>query len=278
MQQNTSVDELLPLIFIAGNSHSGSTLLGYLLASQPDIIYLGELKSRTWLQHQSCSCGQSLDECTFYSRIENELNQHKKRSTDLLRQAYSQKWVGIQKNQKDTDICEHLTTYYTLLSRQVRTLYPTAKWIVDSSKSVYMLRAWQHILPAHQIKILVIRRPLKSNIASFVKRGSPFLKNLIGLMANRWMLTQYLKNSKTQHHTVRYDRFHGYLEDELQQISAFLNIQIPTHYKDHHNHHVIAGNQNTRKSFSAEYNGIHADDAWKTILRPWQKWLAGKFN
>ncbi len=70
--------ETLPMIYIVGNSFCGSTLLGFLLSSNPDIVFLGELKIKTWLGERSCSCGQPINSCTFYSDYFTTLNDIKK--------------------------------------------------------------------------------------------------------------------------------------------------------------------------------------------------------
>ena len=65
----------VPVVYILGAGHSGSTLLAMLLGSHPEICTIGEVK---WLgvgdpATYQCSCGQSLAECVFWTRLANEL-------------------------------------------------------------------------------------------------------------------------------------------------------------------------------------------------------------
>ncbi len=75
----------IPMIYIVGNSFCGSTLFGFLLSAHPDIIFLSELKIKTWLRERSCSCGHSLDQCPFYRDYFNVFNDRKKAIFEELR-------------------------------------------------------------------------------------------------------------------------------------------------------------------------------------------------
>ena len=59
------------LVYILAASHSGSTLLGMLLAAQPDVCTVGELKLTALgdVERYVCSCGQRIRECTFWQEI-----------------------------------------------------------------------------------------------------------------------------------------------------------------------------------------------------------------
>ena len=67
------------VIYIAGTSHSGSTLLDLMLNAHPEIISVGELvnlarhleyKKPHKKRYTSCSCGApSLWQCDFWSRV-----------------------------------------------------------------------------------------------------------------------------------------------------------------------------------------------------------------
>ncbi len=61
----------VPLVYILAASHSGSTLLGMLLGSHPNLCTVGELKasSLTNPDQYRCSCRQRLGECQFWRAV-----------------------------------------------------------------------------------------------------------------------------------------------------------------------------------------------------------------
>jgi hypothetical protein len=77
----------LPMIYILGNSKSGSTLPGFLLSSNPSIINLGEIKSKTWLKERLCACGQPVKSCPFYKSYFEAFNSIKDAASHMLRYA-----------------------------------------------------------------------------------------------------------------------------------------------------------------------------------------------
>lgn len=268
----------LPMIYILGNSHSGSTLLSFLLSYHPDNINLGELKSRTWLKTRNCSCGRPVDTCPFYENYFTEFNALKVAATGKMRTRNPIHFVFRKKIRPDAEEISALRSFYATVSQRVKNLYPDAAHIVDSSKSLWLLNAWLYTLPGHDVKIIWIRRNLSANVASFVKRGSPFMSSLLTLMANTWLMKLYLRRNKLDYLEVNYDHFYDAYPSEARRISAYLGQEIPTVNSGYPNHHVISGNNKTRQAFSNQFTGIHKDDEWQRILSDRQKkilsWLS----
>jgi len=70
------VNGRLPLLYIAGSSHSGSTLLDLLLGSHPDIESVGEAKKIAAVAakmraggHPLCTCRREVAECPFWRNV-----------------------------------------------------------------------------------------------------------------------------------------------------------------------------------------------------------------
>src|SRR5690554_3151258 len=61
----------LKVIYIAGNGHSGSTLLDIIIGSSPNIFSAGELTciTRDSIFEEYCSCNQLIKECSIWSEI-----------------------------------------------------------------------------------------------------------------------------------------------------------------------------------------------------------------
>lgn len=61
----------ISVIYIAGNGHSGSTLLDIILGASTDIFSAGELTkiTRNSIFEEYCSCGQLIGECEVWSKV-----------------------------------------------------------------------------------------------------------------------------------------------------------------------------------------------------------------
>lgn len=261
----------LPLIYIVGNSHSGSTLLGFLLTANPNIVNLGELKGRTWLKDRFCSCGHPVAECEFYEDYFTTFNSLKKNVVSKIRNTKPVLFFFKKNISLDKQSSLELKEFYTSLSQRIVSIIPNATYMVDTSKSVSLLNAWLNILPGNQIKIIHLKRHTSANVSSFVKRGLPFLRSLISIFVNNWIINRYLKRNKLDYLEVDYNRFYASYADEAKAMSAFIGEEIPSMNRVPVHHHVIGGNNRTKSSFTNKVAAIHNDEEWKLILTGFQK-------
>ncbi len=65
----------LPVVFVAGSGHSGSTLLALLLDAHPEIACVGEASVKPRIRRRGdsaqavCSCGTRIGECPFWTEV-----------------------------------------------------------------------------------------------------------------------------------------------------------------------------------------------------------------
>ncbi|MEO5905459.1 MAG: sulfotransferase [Saprospiraceae bacterium] len=262
---------ILPIIYILGNSHSGSTLFALLMSAHPDIINLGEFKAPTWTRDRKCTCGREIPECPFYHDFFARYNEVRKRIFESIKPGSSLELVFKSAKKNNLESIKELSTFYTELSQRVFDHYPLARYITDSSKSLWMLNAWLQALPQEDVKIIWIRRHLKPNVASFVKRGHSFLSSLVALITNEKLNRKYLLSNKLPFVEVDYSRFYDDYDAELKNVSDFIGLSVPTQYTDHRNHHVISGNRQTLNQFTTNFHGLQKDDQWESILSKTQK-------
>lgn len=285
MQQDSSIklkeQEALPpvpLIYILGNSHSGSTLLSFLLTFHADIINLGELKSKTWLKVRTCSCGQPVENCAFYGEFFSAFNALKEPAMRSIRTVNPVKFLFRKKLPLDQSTSDQLSTFHQSVHQRVADLYPNARFMVDSSKSVWLLNAWLQSLPPDTIKIIWLRRQTKANVSSHVKRGVPFWKALFRILGNNLVTKHFLQSNNLDYLEVNYDLFYEAYQDEAKRISNYLGLDLPVTNGLHKNHHVISGNAKTKQAFSNHFSGLHKDDEWERVLSVTQKkilsWLS----
>lgn len=65
----------VPVLYVAGNGRSGSTLLGRVLARLPGVVCVGELVfiwSNGLRDNQLCGCGEPFLDCPFWARVGEE--------------------------------------------------------------------------------------------------------------------------------------------------------------------------------------------------------------
>ena len=64
-------------VYVMGTSHSGSTLLAFLLNAHPEIVSIGEtspsLKRNKDRHLLPCSCGELIGECPFWNKVFDEV-------------------------------------------------------------------------------------------------------------------------------------------------------------------------------------------------------------
>ncbi|HZV72026.1 MAG TPA: hypothetical protein VFG10_20960 [Saprospiraceae bacterium] len=268
----------IPMIYIVGNSFCGSTLFGFLLGANPDIIFLGELKIKTWLKERSCSCGHSLDTCPFYCDYFTAFNDYKKSLFEDVRPRSVLSLLFKSDRIISQNAVEKMETFYHSISERISSMYPSAEYIVDSSKSIWMLNGWLHTSLAKNMKIIWITRPVKPSMASFVKRGFKFNHSLLSILVNNMLTKYYIKWNKLDYLRLDYTEFYESYSDIAKSVSGFLNTTIPSEYKNQHNHHVISGNSNTKKEFTGHFKGFHKDEEWKSILTKGQQKILSWFE
>ena len=92
------------VVYIIADNRSGSTLLDYILSLHPDAITLGEVHhlhghyyrtgnglTRNW----ECSCGESIQQCNFWSEILEKVSFQEKFETKLLKKEPN--WAVLNK-------------------------------------------------------------------------------------------------------------------------------------------------------------------------------------
>ena len=67
----------IPLVYIAGTSYCGSTLLSFLLNMHPDLLCIGEMGPARQFEVEGyeCSCGAVLAECPFFLQVRAHMDE-----------------------------------------------------------------------------------------------------------------------------------------------------------------------------------------------------------
>lgn len=280
-------NQKIPVIYLLGAGHSGSTLLDLIMDSHSQIFGAGEFQLyffRPDSRIQSCMCGKLVTECPFWKKVFKNLNLesglplYKKRKDFLLnRKNYLDSYYHRPVNlKKYIELNEEL--YENILKHSGK------KIVFDSSK--WPERA-ELLLNSNKLDITILHlvRNGKGVTWSYRNRHpNPGEKKATWLCGNKWnRYPNFIKGIKTMHHWLsrnlyietlrrrnrvnyiffRYEDFVKNPEDILSHILKKLKLSFEAqmmNFRNKGDHHQIAGNPRIKKEQSIE---IKEDVCWK---------------
>jgi hypothetical protein len=183
------------VIYVAGVSHTGSTLLGHLLGELEETCYAGEIRN-TWqrgiLDNRMCTCNASFAECPFWQAVVERLpfpaEKHAEKLSSLRREALRPSLAlpfrRTQPRQADR----------TAFAAATEALYAAVgdvagvRQLVDSSKSP-LYAALLHRLPTIDLRVVHLVRDPRATVYSHLRRhrfgsGGTFRQSLWWLRSN----------------------------------------------------------------------------------------------
>lgn len=289
-------DKRIPVVFILGCGHSGSTLLDMLLSAHPDVVGLGEAEkvgAKVVPRHPAhhCSCGKFFEECPFWgsfmTRPENQAyfkhrvrHVHEKKLDFLLNR---KRYDFIQKGPGKVTLEEY--------ARNTEALYryalekSGAKVIVDSSKRPYrpeaLLAAGANIEPY----ILHLVRDGRGVVWSFLKasrkrgyREGNFVWTMNALkewLGNNLKVEMLRRRLPVQSRRILYRDLVHDPEKTVKTILADLGLDPKRWNPDFRavERHYLAGNLFTL----ASTDKIRADKSWREQLPSYSRFLFAIF-
>lgn len=269
------MDNNINLVYILGNSYSGSSILGYLLDSIPEICDIGEVKKFKIVQsskNKKCSCGFPVFECPvwgdiFRSKIKVYDSPSVKRLIEeFLRILFKKKYT------KDTVFANQELTLLKKLFLKQQIVNPRLCYLADISKSLWRL-AYLVRCRNINLKIIYLKREIKGNVSSFVTHGIWFWKGLFIYKINHFLINRFLKNNDLEYLEVSYRNVCRHTEKVLEKIGLFLGVSFSQYrrkYKEKE-HHVPFANLGVQKQAIKGLSDIKYDDKWKNVLTKSQK-------
>lgn len=258
MSDNTTIN----LIYILGNSHSGSTILGAKLSSVEGIHFVGELKKWDNIKRESdvrmCTCGYLVRDCAFWSKLlDAESGESGKSVGNDIKGGIG----SIRRIISPQIVVENQKTEWTFLQRIFEAKVENdTELILDSSKSLWRLKFLQQI-PNLNIYTIYLSRGLESNLYSFVKRKRGFWISLARIVSNDWLIERYLSNHKGKYMKVKYEDFVEDSDKVMLQIIDFVGVEKDyVSMKEAGKYlHVASGNDKTRNNLSQGLVEIRPD-------------------
>lgn len=267
------------IIYIVSDVRSGSTLLENILSHSPNIISVGELhhldshinrgkwgKSWNW----SCSCGKSIEECIFWTKVLSNLKTHKinkikntsitpkKSKYNYFDFIASPKYNPI-KNRKVLNI---INTIYSAIFEEINTSV-----IVDSSKNPLQgLAIYQN--SGINVKIIYLKRDIRAvtfSKAKWEKKIEGKHRNLYKLLISSKLYDVRLKKclkkiNKDDVIRITYKELSQSPQVAVDKIINKFELQrfIVPKYMDCENNHSIGGTPTRFNKSKIQY-----DDKWK---------------
>lgn len=275
--------------FLLSNWYSGATLLSLLLNSNKDLICNGEtfpfnLNDK---RRHSCSCGEFIDECSFYQEsawVDTQKNFsdswdysravilprfHK---IDILNRYLSSPLQESKIRNLLTDASGVSVNIENFLKEQEAfyenaSRYKGAKMYIDGTKSIRRLQLFANTFSEKKFKVIHLVRDGRAFCNSFRKNRKKGEKSLLAA-ANEW--NEYIKlvddtanrfhNIEIKH--IKYEDLCSSKELTLNSISEFLDFEISKSFKNRNFIPHVLGNR-MRKNFS---NEVKEDITWKQEL------------
>jgi hypothetical protein len=286
---NKENDEKVKLIYFAGVGRSGSTILGFIIGSAPEVQNCGELalfnraNKGDYLndkilkfEKNGCSCGKLSNECPFWNKITNKI-----KSIEQKDGVYTGRQVSFRnrlsffikillpfyKFPRNKNVKSYDYFLIKTIMNEAKITHPFVRYALDTSKSIHRL----HWLAQHtclDVRVIFLIRDGRGYINSRLKNNpKEYLRSLRMWIKNNFMIMRYLKKENIPYYRLSYERFCMDPEKYLRSINKFLNINILENYTEAVRQkvfHVAAGNP-TRLNIK-NFKGIKLDNKWKTDL------------
>lgn len=251
------------IIYIAGNSRSGSTLLGILLGAADGCFYAGELTNigRSGLRQEYCSCRNEIDQCEIWSKVYALWEQRSPLSAEQYQAAKrrfegNKQTLSVLKNYwmpsaAFQDYCEATKHFFEAIQEVTK-----KDIIIDSSKSGQRILVLRSIFK--RVVVIHLCRDFSGVLNSGRKHFKKDLKQGIELEIKPrkvskilfdWIATNLvisILKIGTQNIKVRYNDYVNDAGGIMQRISAKMDIpaieQIAAQ-KVFLPVHVLAGNR-----------------------------------
>jgi hypothetical protein len=225
------------VIYVAGVSHTGSTLLGHMLGELEDTCYAGEIRN-TWqrgiLDNRVCTCNARFVECPFWQTVVERLpfpaEEHAEKLSRLrrkaLRPALRLPLRRAQPTQADRAAFAAATeALYAAVSDAAG-----VRQLVDSSKSP-LYAALLHRLPTIDLRVVHLVRDPRATVYSHLRRyrfghSEAFRRSVYWLRSN--LRVERLARSGVPYVRIRYEDLVADPAESLNRIADELALPRST--------------------------------------------------
>lgn len=278
MNNNLNKEEQpISVVYIAGTSFSGSTILGYVLGSDTRFINAGELKffHRVLEMNKICSCGVPVEECTFWKPFHNDTyNIYEIPNKRTIAKEVLQILLGHLSFDKKTNETDEYRLLENILTAAKKT-QPDASVIIDVSKSISRLIELVRT-PGIDVKVIYMQRDAYGVLSSFKKHKQGVLRGFVNYIINHVSFRKLVKSLPVETLTVSYKSLAQDTDVELRRIGNFIGADYSNYINNIStiDFHVMRGNRFVQQKILSGFEGIRYDESWKKRLNIVEKSLA----
>lgn len=293
----------IPLIYIASNGHSGSTLLDLLLGAHPNIWTLGEAQNLPWEirnQRAPCGCGVPVDEDDFWLSVLEDVpveidGYHIGYFRNIAQVGKVLRWnllPDIFRNEISDEWRPAVQEYGSKNLAYFQAVKGEAKartgneitWLVDNSKDPYRLYWLQHS-GMFSIRAIHLVKDPRAFVFSMVKRRSAITLQGVLRYTVRWIVEnaviarvvrKSIFDENVQH--IAYEDLasqpHYIMEMVGQWLCVDYDPSLVESFRSYENH-ALSGNMMRWRRREDE---IRLDESWKTGLPEWAKAVVARLT
>lgn len=249
------------IVYIAGCTHGGTTLLYRLLNAHPEVISLGSvnnLDGKVRTRNKKCQCGQPIPSCDFWTSVDSTVQKYDelRRLSDLNVSARN-----IDVFRRDNDLFFQAVS--TCSGYDV---------MVDSSRKPARLKQLISAFGSDKLKVVAIYKKPPAQIFSWTKgqgkRKDSFFKALTDYFST-WFSIITITRDCGDVSTVSYEEFCDDPRAGLRELFDFLEVDNSGHVVDNILNtdlkelrcHALGG-----QPLSFSPNEIRKDERWKNAF------------
>ncbi len=279
----------LKYLQITGVSHSGTTLLAFLLNAHDEIVSGGEMSPAAHVNPNffSCSCRKEFTECEFYCDVEARVQQSvpefrlddwqtrfRVSGNRYLQKALVGNLMGARSEAVRDLLFNSVGPLKTELDNRTLRVESVARAAVElTGSSVYADTtknprrvAYLKNRPGLDIYLIHVLKDVRQGVVSSTKRGRGTVAegaaawkrgNLAAHQARRYVPDDHFM-------TIRYDEFARNPQETMDQISRLVGVNpcpIPENFFSAP-HHIVGNNMRLSDGIGA----VRSDDSWKSRL------------
>lgn len=288
------------IVYINSFTRSGSTLLGMLLNSQNDLVYLGEVRNfhEALEENRECYCGSNLRECSFWSAVIEKIDKNTLQLYTKTKNSAAHKFVkyltlfnfpvsilrmigklsaGIK---REIQVIDNILDIYNAASNTT-----SNSIICDSShRNTQAKLLW--LMHRKNLKIVHLVRDGRGVSNSVMKRTNCSMQEAASSWKrnNIFSFLTHIGISKKSILRVKYESICLHPFDEIEKICKFIGIPFSKEslqllFENSMDHHNLGGSSTIRRN---KLSRLELDEKWRNDLDEDQKKefenIAGKFN
>lgn len=258
------------VVYIAGCSYSGTTLMGFLLGSHPRVFFAGEVNQFNRPgpleslppQRRTCTCGAPFGACPVWSRVRErasdtaDLNPAPGLSARNL--AMAMRALGPFRLPPAPPYSGAYANLLHVIQEAARQQTPDLEWLVDSSKSLSGLVALA-AEPSIDLRVVHVVRDGRGVMASYGSRGLSRSYGVGAWSIGNLSLMAYCRRRDLPVLRVDYAQVCTDPGATLARLGDFLGIQLESHDVGARvastTYHAYEGNEGVRQGIPS-FDGI----------------------